>query len=630
MIRAPGILRRIIASLIAPRPQAFLLVAGLVACTGCYTRPADPKKVEMPSLPPKEVAEFLKGTIWQYSDLTNSEPMRVSGYGLVVNLSGTGDTRAPNTVREYMVKEMQKHGFGNPVQIGFERLGPEQVLNDRLGRTAIVRVDGFIPPGARKNQPFDVQVSALENNNTTSLHRGVLYSTDLGPRGADPMSPGAASISLWANASGPIFVNPSFALDDSGATAAQKLSLRTGIVMGRGIAVADRPLVLKLRQPEKRMARMIERRIQERFQDSKIASAQNESEIWVYVPKSYGDDWEHFAGLITHLYFTPSNDFAILKGRQLAEIAKKELENAPLFDITYCWEGFGPAVLPEIRPLYLHENPDVAYAAARAGAFLGDLAAEEALFKFARDKSNPFQLTSVRVLGQLPRTARVAGLLHELIDTDQNLLRVEAYRAMTAVGDASIVSEPIQEKFILDIVPSKGPPFVYASRVGTPRIAVIGRRAQLAMPILFLAMQGRFSISHDTAKNNLKLFYRGEPTLPEVLVESQPDLAIVIARLGGAGPTQEGGRFNFSYGDVVALLQRLSEQKLIVVSDPSARKASDPVAFQLQTVPGIEDPILSAPPIPENNQQRPTTAPALSGPGEYPANIGQNGQSATR
>jgi len=35
------------------------------------------------------------------------------------------------------------------------------VLDDDRKRTAIVRVDGFMPPGVRKGQTFDVVVTAL-------------------------------------------------------------------------------------------------------------------------------------------------------------------------------------------------------------------------------------------------------------------------------------------------------------------------------------------------------------------------------------------------------------------------------------------------------------------------------------
>jgi flagellar basal body P-ring protein FlgI len=582
---------------------------------GCA--PVEPEQpTAAPVIPGKEVAEELKGTIWEQVDVAGTEPLRVSGFGLVVNLSGTGDTRAPNPVREYMIKQMQKHGFGNLNLPGFGGMGPERVLNDPLNRTAIVRVDGFIPPGALKNELFDVQVTALENSNTTSLHRGILYTTDLSPRGADPFNPGAAAIATWARVSGPVFVNPTVALDESPeVSASQRLGLRTGVVMGRGINLEDRPLVLKLRNPDRRIARLIEKRIQEKFQSSRIASMQSEGDIFVYMPAEYGGDWERFAGVVTHLFLNPSNDFAVLKARKLVEIAQAEREKAPLLNFTYCWEAMGPVVLPEIRGLYNHDSDDVAYAAARAGAFLGDGPAEQALAMIARQREDAYQLAAVRVLGQLPRSARVSELLRELIDSDQLLLRIEAYRAMLASGDSMVYSQSIRERFILDIVPSKGPPIIYASRLGKPRIALIGQTVRVANPALYLAMRNRLSIASQPDKEGIHVFFRGNDFEPEAQLRMPGELSLLIATLGGEGPRLDnGGRFDFGYGDVVGILQHLADRKLLVPADAPAGQQLAQVVFEMQTLPGLEDPIMTAPPIMTgDDEQRPTTRPAPVG-----------------
>lgn len=588
----------------------FPVVAGLLL-VGCAPK-EPPPPTPVPVIPAKQVPEYLKGTIWEQVDLAGIEPLRVSGFGLVVNLSGTGDTRAPNPVREYMIKQMQKHGFGNLNLPGFGSLTPEKVLNDPLNRTAIVRVDGFIPPGARKHQLFDVQVSALDNNNTTSLHRGILYTTDLSPRGADPFNPSAAGIATWARVSGPIFVNPALALEEgTEVSTAQRLGLRTGVVMGRGINLEDRPLILKLRNPDRRIARLIEKRIQEKFQNSRVASMQSEGDIFVYLPPQYKEDWERFAGVVTHLFLNPSNDFAVLKARQLVEVAKKDKEKAPLLNLTYCWEAMGPAILPEIRELYTHETDEVAYAAARAGAFLGDALAVEALCMIARKPQDTFQLAAIRVLGQLPRSARVSELLRELLNAPQMLVRVEAYRSLLETQDAMVYSQSVRERFILDIVPSDGPPLIYATRLGKPRIALIGQPASVANPAFYLTMRNRLSIASQPDQPGIHIFFRGNEFEPEVDLRLPSDLALLIATLGGEGPRLENGaRLDLGYGDVVGILQQMSAQKLLVASNTPPGQTPQPVVFELQTLPGLEDPILTAPPIlPVDQDQRPTTRP---------------------
>jgi hypothetical protein len=591
--------------MISIRPLAALFAATTLA--GCAAKPVQPNvKPITQRVAAKEVPAFMENTIWQHVDLYNAEPLRVSGYGLVVGLNGTGDTRAPNPVREYMIKEMQKHGFGSSVMRGYEKLSPEQVLNDKGKRTAIVRVDGFIPPGCRKGQAFDAQVSALENSNTTSLHRGVLYQAELSPRGADPLSPGASGINPWARVAGPIFVNPQYALENNPQTASEKLSLRYGLVMGRGRAIDDRPLILKLRQPEARLTRSIEKRIRERFQDSTIANAKNDGEVWVNVPASYGNDWERFIGVVLHLYFTPDNEYLAIKAKQLAELATKDKSDAPLMDISFCWEAIGTPALPAMRPLLQSESPEVQYAAARAAANLGDLAAQQTLARIAEAPANPFRLDAVSTLGGLPPTAYVRQVLQKLLDGEGNLVRVEAYKAILAsqerVNDSSFIySQSINEKFILDLVPSSGPPLVYASRTGKPRIAVIGQRTTLASPMLFMAMNNAFTIVSGQA-STVKVFYRGNEGEKDVSVDCPPDVAVLIARLGGtAGPDE--ARLNFTYGDVVAVLQKLADKKLIV-SDPSLGRQQVAAAFEMESATdALLDPVLGAAPIIETDQR---------------------------
>jgi hypothetical protein len=611
----------------------------LSAVVGCGpTKPVEPPKPTYSDLGAKEVPDFLKYTVWQQTDLANSSPIRVSGYGLVVNLDGTGDTRAPNTIRDYMIKQMQKHGFGSSMT-GLHTLAPEQVLNDSAKRTAIVRVDGFIPPGAHQGQPFDVQVSALENSNTTSLNHGELYETDLAPRGADPFNPGGGVINPWARVmSGPIAINPAYALDDTSPTRNQKLSMRYGVVMNRGVVAEERPIILKLRQPERRVARMIETRLNERFQDanderfsavggykgSRTAVAKDEGEVWLYVPRSYGTDWEHFVGVAMHTYFNGNADFASLQAKKLAELATEQGDKAPLLDISYCWEALGQPAVPALATLYTHSNQQVSYAAARAGAFLGDLGAQETLARIARTANHPFQTDAVAILGKLPSTAQLRLTLRGLLDSDQMFVRVAAYKAMLASQDPIILSKEIgvrklsaaasaappeysapapRGRFILDIIESDAPPVIFATRVGEPRLALIGRRAKVLSPGLLMALNNKLTILTETDRRGVQIFYRGDRFSQGASVECQDDLAIVIARLGGETPDIVD-RLPFKYTDVIGIIQKLTDMKLLAAVDGAGNRM--PAVFQIESVPGLDDEIMAAPSLPD---QRPTEAP---------------------
>ena len=199
----------------------------------------------------------MQGTIFERVNLMNTQPFAVSGYGLVGRLRGTGGQPGAQSVREYMIREMYKHGFGQKNVPDFANQQPEDVLADT--HYAIVRVDGFIPPGARANQTFDVQVSALETSSTTSLAHGQLFETDLRVNGARRPRPGGA-VAVWARCAGPLFVNPAYALSSNVAKTSQRASLRYGVVMDGGMVSEDQPLALRALEPQYSTTRLIERR----------------------------------------------------------------------------------------------------------------------------------------------------------------------------------------------------------------------------------------------------------------------------------------------------------------------------------------------------------------------------------
>ena len=177
----------------AARIVGGAVLAGAVLVGGCQEKHVARTHIQLKSiyatLPPRKVPDFLKGTVLEKCDLINTDGFPISGYGLVVNLADTGGTQAPNRVREYMVNQMINRKIGSRLT-SVTTPQAEEMLRDP--RVAIVRVDGFLPPGSRKGQPFDVQVSALPESGTTSLARGELFETDLRIDGANPNDPGGA------------------------------------------------------------------------------------------------------------------------------------------------------------------------------------------------------------------------------------------------------------------------------------------------------------------------------------------------------------------------------------------------------------------------------------------------------
>ncbi len=604
-------------------PGFRILASAAVACAllaigvSCASKPkaVAMSKPRYESLPPKKVPDFLRDTILERVDLVDTDPKLISGFGVVSHLHNTGDnTLVPQSVRSYIIREMVKRGFGSKLEPGYEDMHPEDVL--RSQSVSIVRVDGYLPPGARKGDRFDVQVSALPGTSTTSLAHGSLYRTELKVNGAYVQQPGFA-VDIAGYGEGPVFANPSYLLEgETPKTDQAKNSLRYGLVMDGGISMEMRPLVFRLRQPQLSMARGIELLIEQRFasmkeyQTDKIASARDEGVVYVQVPEQFHGDWQHFAGIVSHMYLENRPAAIALKAKQLAVDAQKP--DAPLMDISFCWEAIGAPALEVIEPLLASDKPEVRYAAARAAAYIGnEPTAIAELVRIATTKDDPFQTNAIETLGDLPASQIINEQLRKLLDSDQNTVRIEAYKVLAAKGDSCMLSTPVGTKFVLDIVPSSGPPIIYASRRGQPRLAIIGTKPSITLPAMFSALEDQLSISSAPQGHSVTIFYRGIDVQKPVRIESYPDIAEVAARLGGVGNSDES-LLNFSYGDIVAILGALSDAKQ-VCSVMNGQRV--PASFVMQEAPSMRQDILTAPVIPDQGRPESNATVGMSDAG---------------
>lgn len=577
------------------RPAVGLMITGLVAggllvgsVTGCGGGNKAQTKRERavlpspyPKLPAAQVPDFMRGTIYDLAVTRDQEAKVVSGFGLVAELRNTGDTTVSNPVREYIIRDMVKRGIDRP----------EAILADK--RVAIVRVEGAMPPGIRKGDHFDVHVSVPESSTASSLAHGRLFQCELSVNGANEIVPGNP-VHRSARAQGEIFVNPAHALDLPDPTDPNP-SLRYGAILNGGQSLENRPMRLQLRQPQASIARRIEHRIDERFADRTLAAAKDEAIVEFYVPPQYQGDWERFKNVVTHLYMDNRPEFLVTQARLLAEEAVKP--DAPLLDISYCWEGIGKLAIPSIQPLLTHPSPDVAFAAARAGAFLEDQASLAALMQMSQQEGHPFQLNAVTLLGKLPGSPLIASTLRRLINSDHALVRLEAYRTLARQKDPIIYSRVVNERFVIDVVQTRGEPLIFATRSGVPRIGVIGDKTKIETPITFSAMDNQFMIS-SIDNRTLQIYYRGPGTREPIKMLSSNALPEVIARLGGDGAEGEK-RLDFSYSEVLGILQALADKgKIVAYSNGEAMSGSRFAAqFVLQDVPHVQDAVYGAPVI---------------------------------
>jgi len=443
-------------------------------------------------------ATLLKGTVAEFTYVEGWQPLNVRGYGLVTGLAGQGSRNCPPTVRERIAKEIRRRRAANPLRD--THLPPAEKLIDSLD-TAVVQVEGRIPPGAAKKRVFDVFVRAVDPD-TRSIAEGYLQPCDLHIY-TDQGPAGTIEGRIWARAAGTVFINP-FAGETRSAT---NVDPREGIVIGGGWNLKPRTLSLVSVIESYGIVRQIRDTINRRFPaDEPVADAINPTHVTLTVPPAFRGRELRFIEIVRHLPLT--NIQAELEARAKWLASELTQPEAPVNEIALCLEGLGQLSLPMLQPLYTHPRPAVNYSAARTGLRLGDGLALDIVAQHAKDPRSPFRRQAIRELGECTKKRLAAGTLHELLADPDPRIQVEAYEALRkadpgAIWQVSVGRNP--PNFLLEMTPSDGEPVIYARRTGIRRIALIGGDrmvchppllyAEEHKPVLLSAKQGDLSVS---------------------------------------------------------------------------------------------------------------------------------------
>ncbi len=150
---------------------ALTAAAGAAGLVGCKSTEA--AKVQTRSQIGDDPSDpDAVATVGSKTAVGNTEALVVSGVGLVFRLPGTGSTAPPGGWRTMLEDNMKKAKRNEPVNV-------RQLLDDPGRTTSLVLVSALIPPGARKDEAVDVQITLPDDSKTTSLQGGELLSCEL-------------------------------------------------------------------------------------------------------------------------------------------------------------------------------------------------------------------------------------------------------------------------------------------------------------------------------------------------------------------------------------------------------------------------------------------------------------------
>lgn len=538
----------------------IIMVIGAGMVSGCVWFEESRQKFDLGvagSRSPYADSAAYKNTIGSLTYYQGLNPMRVRGYGLVVGLGKNGSSDCPRPIFNRLVQNLYKqHTFSSPV-VGVKNVSPEVMIEDR--DTAVVIVQGEIPPAAVKGTMFDISVTALPGTQTKSLRGGRLYTTYL-----EMYRPISKTTSIrgrvLARANGPLFLNP-FSQSD----AATKTSELEGVIISGGIVTENRRIRLVLMEPSYRQVRQIEERINSfTSAGEKTADAISPSFIQLKIPSQYYNDTGHFLTLLRSLYLSRNPKFASIRTHQLArEIVYPTAQHGM---IALCFEGLGRVSLPVLDDLYTHTKEYVSFHAAVAGLRLGDHIAGDAMIMHAENPTGQYRFKAIRALAETKGMAGAAMCLRRLLDDEDNRIQIAAYEALIKRGDPSIRSELLGgDNFYLDRIPTDRPNFVYVKRRDARRIALFGHDFQCSPPVLYQAPDGCVTLSANLGAKDItimRVVVATGSSSPQISVSfSAPEWITLMGQEADVDYLGKVTGLGLDYGEVARALYHLCKSK---------------------------------------------------------------------
>jgi hypothetical protein len=527
----------------------------LVGCEVVEKVPERPKQDRAPTNFVLDVDPIMRGTVASECVVSGLNPVVVRGYGLVVGLKGTGGRLIPAEVRATMIQELARRGIGNPA-VSPEGWTPETLLDSP--DTAVVIVEGVIPPGATKDTKFDLRVRALPGTDVTSLEGGRLYTTELRP---GPLLVGSRQAQIIAEGKGNLFINP---FVEPGATRRDAVNRLVGRILDGGSVKKDMPLKLKLATSSHTRSRTIQSAINSTFpreskQKQDTARGENADSIELTVPPSYHGRTEEFIQMTVHVPLETTAAEATALAIRRALVANPGTANTAMWR----FRSLGKRALPVIQDLYEYAEESPRMAALEAGAALDDPLVVQPLLAMAKDGSIENRMKAIGLLAPMGFNPDIDMGLRPLLDDKDVDVRLATYEALLKRKDPTLVQMDIDEKFDVILVPSDQP-LVYVTQSGRPTIAVFGDQLAVSRPLTMSAWSNRLMLMANSGDESLQVFFRpDEESRPEVQLVD-PRLSEFIPFLGHKTTVEKPyPGLGLSYGETIGAIHQLWRQNYI-------------------------------------------------------------------
>lgn len=459
---------------------------------------------------------------------------QVEGIGLVTGLRGTGSDPAPSWQRDHLIDELKSRGdVANPIALISSK------------DTSIVLVKGMIPPGARKGDPFDLEVVLPPNSETTSLVGGQLMAVRLKPMAM--LGKRVREGKTLAVASGPVMADSVF---ESRSDLSNQVRAK---VPGGGRAAEDRELALTLRSEElgPSLVRDVTQAINLRFTthgpDGRVgvATAKTDRLVDLAVPEEYRGNIGRFVEVLQCIAWAESTDERVNR----LELLDKQLGNPSMSKLAAMrLEAMGADAVPALRRGLAQADIEVRFHAAQALAFMGHVDGLSVLAQCAADES-AFRWNALAALASLP-DAKSAVALSRLMDCESAEARYGAFRALHSRSphDPLVKGEQLAGGFSLHVIDSQTQPMLHISRSRRPEIVVFNDQQTVSDDLMVV----EHGLTIRGAGNGSVSIVRFEANGGEKRLMSTTRVSDLVRGLSDAG---------CNYSTVVSILRQLKQEE---------------------------------------------------------------------
>ncbi len=441
----------------------MLLFSGVVIICGC-TRlhpfgklPLDKEKNEDKQSP------FGRATLVRdYASPANMTLAEIVGFSLVWNLRGTGSEEPPGTDRELVLRELQKQNFDSP-----------NALIDSKN-TAIVRVQGILPPGIQAGDRFDVKIGVRPGSEVQSLQGGLLIRTAL--RETGQVGNTVKTDFAVAEAEGAILLSPTADGKDN------PMALLSGKILGGGIAKKSRPLYLMMKEQHvsEIITDRIANRINERFyikdgaKTKGVATAKTDTRIDLVVHPIYKDNVDRYMQVLLSV---SCYETQMQRTKRIAELKENLLIPEKSQDAALQLEAIGKAGIEPLKGGLQSESTEVRFYAAEALAYMGVYQAARPLAEIARTEQ-AFRVRALSALSVMQSDLEAETCLRELLNESSAETRYGAFRALwyRNPNDLAIRGETLGKdesyRFAYHVLETSGPPMIHVTYAKRPEIVL--------------------------------------------------------------------------------------------------------------------------------------------------------------